>query len=65
MSVKPDQVIVYMGDDEKTHIREVSMRLGVSHSGLVRALSMPTIRKLRRALEQGADPVQLKKRLFG
>jgi len=65
MSVKPDQIIVYMGDNEKERVREVAYRLGMSQSALIRALAFPQIRKLHKVLQAGADPGQLKKKLLG
>ena len=65
MPVKPDQVIVYMGDNEKERIKEVAYRLGMSQSALIRALTFPQIRKIHKVLQAGADPGQLKAKLLG
>jgi len=64
MSAKPDQVIVYLGQEQKKDIKYVAYHLGVSQSALLFRLAYPQIRKLKKAIEAGASPQALKEKVM-
>lgn len=64
MSAKPDQVIVYLGQEQKKDIKDVAYHLGVSQSALLFHLAYPQIRKLKKAIEAGVNPQALKEKIM-
>lgn len=57
------KVFVYVDESTKESIGEVAHRLKMSESNLMRSLALPHVRALRKALEQGADPKEVKRKL--
>lgn len=58
------KVFVYVDSDTKDLVNEVAHRLRMSESNLMRTLALPTIHTLAKALESGAKPEDLRKKLM-
>ena len=58
------KIFVYVDSDTKDLVNEVAHRLKMSESNLMRTLALPMIRTLAKALESGAKPEDLRKKLM-
>ena len=58
------KIFVYVDSDTKDLINEVAHRLRMSESNLMRTVALPTVRTLAKALESGAKPEDLRKKLM-
>jgi len=58
------KIFVYVDSDTKDLVNEVAHRLRMSESNLMRTAALPTIRTLAKALEAGAKPEDLRKKLM-
>lgn len=63
---KPPQVIVYLKNDkQKALVKRVADQLGMPDAKLMRAVALPTVRKLAVLLKRGVDAGKLREKIEG
>lgn len=57
------QVFMYVTEEQKELVSDVAHKLKTSESRLVKALALPQVHAIARALENGAKPSDVKKKI--